>query len=133
MVAPSVLHRNSGMDRAIAHEGRADWTFQTLLGEMAGFGDHPALIAVEGDAVTQWTFAELAGRASRLASGLLRQGIAPGEAVLLMGKASPERVAVRLALGAIGALTVAGDPLATKEEVACLLLPPRPHTTSTPT
>src|SRR3546814_1508776 len=73
MVAPSVLHRNSGMDRAIAREGRADWIFQTLLGELAGFGDHPALIAVEGDAVSQWSFAELADRASRLASGLLRQ------------------------------------------------------------
>src|SRR3546814_20535874 len=109
------------MDRAIALEGRADWTFQTLLGEMADFGDHPALIAVEGDAVTRWSFAELADRASRLASGLLRQGIAPGEAVLLMGKASPDWVVVRLALGAIGALTVACDHLATKDEVARLV------------
>src|SRR3546814_10379163 len=43
------------------------------------------------------------------------------EAVLLMGKASPDWVVVRLALGAMGALTVACDHLATKDEVARLV------------
>src|SRR3546814_6603273 len=38
-----------------------------------------------------------------------------------MGKASPDWVVVRLALGAIGALTVACDHLATKDEVARLV------------
>src|SRR3546814_12434361 len=38
-----------------------------------------------------------------------------------MGKASPDWVVVRLALGAMGALTVACDHLATQEEVARLV------------
>ena len=98
------------------------WTLQTLLRTIAGFGGQRALIAVSRDRVESWTFAELAECAKRLAGGLLREGIVPGDPVFLMGRPGPDWVVVRLALGAVGVLAVPCDHLATVEEVKRLLL-----------
>ncbi len=105
----------------IGTASRGDWTLQSFVGEIARFGGHPALIAARGETVERWSFAELADRATRLAAGLRRHGIAPAEPVFLMGRGSPDWVAVRLALGAAGALAVPCDHLAGAEEVARLL------------
>ena len=99
----------------------AGWTLGTLLGDIARYGERPALIAVGDGGRRTWSFAELAEGAGRLATGLLRQGLQPGEPVFLMGKGSPEWVAVRLGLGAAGALAVPCDHLATPEEAERLL------------
>jgi long-chain acyl-CoA synthetase len=104
-----------------AREEQTGWTLQTLIGEIARFGDQPALISVKDDVVDSWSFAGLADCASRLAGGLVRDGVASGEPVFLMGRASPDWVVVRLALGAVGALAVPCDHLATAEEVKRLL------------
>src|SRR3546814_14048886 len=89
--------RNAGMtiETAIAETPSADsgaWTLQAFLGEIEHFGTHTALLAVKGGAVESWTFAELANCARRLAGGLLREGVGPGEPVLLMGRGSPDWV-----------------------------------------
>lgn len=97
------------------------WTLQTLLRDIARFGDRPALIAVRGDTQAVWSFAELADYARRLASGLVRGGIVPGEPVLLMAPNSPGWVVVHLALGAAGALAVPLDHLSTPGEVETVL------------
>ncbi len=97
------------------------WTLQTLLRDIARFGDEPALIAVTGDGQTAWSFAELADHACRLATGFAREGITPGEPILLMGHNCPEWVIVCLALGASGALVVPCDHLSTREEVETVL------------
>jgi long-chain acyl-CoA synthetase len=97
------------------------WTLQTLLRDIARLGDSPALIAVRGETLTTWSFAELADHARRLATGLVRGGIVPGEPVLLMAPNSPEWVVVHLALGAAGALVVPFDHLSTPGEVETVL------------
>jgi len=99
----------------------ASWTLQTLLRDIARFGDRPALMAVRGDTLTAWSFAELADHARRLATGLVRGGIVPGEPVLLMAPNSPGWVVVSLALGAAGALAVPLDHLSTPGEVETVL------------
>src|SRR5690606_22598955 len=99
----------------------AAWTLQTLLDELERHGDHTAVLAVKPDGLARWSFTELAGCARRLAAGLLRDGLHPGEAVFLMGRASPDWVVVRLALGAAGALAVPCDHLASAEEARRLL------------
>src|SRR3546814_19091457 len=89
--------------------GSGAWTLQAFLGEIEHFGTHTALLAVKGGAVESWTFAELANCARRLAGGLLREGVGPGEPVLLMGRGRPAWVVVPLALGAVGAMAVPRD------------------------
>lgn len=105
------------MSTATNQEERQPWTLQGLLAELAAYGDDPALLAVRGEDVTTWTFADLADQASRLAGGLLRDGVKPGEPVFLMGQPSPDWIIVRLALGAMGALAVPCDHLSGAEEV----------------
>ncbi|HMA16760.1 MAG TPA: AMP-binding protein, partial [Kiloniellaceae bacterium] len=97
------------------------WTLQTLLDELELHSEHTALLAVKQGGLARWSFTELAGCARRLATGLLRDGLQPGEAVFLMGRASPDWVVVRLALGAAGAVAVPCDHLASPEEARRLL------------
>jgi long-chain acyl-CoA synthetase len=107
---------------AVEHPGLEEsWTLQTLLHDFARFGNRPALIAVHGESLTTWSFAEIADHARRLATGLVRDGMAPGEPVLLMAPNSPEWVIVYLALGAAGALAVPLDHLSTPDEVETVL------------
>ena len=102
-------------------DSEVSWTLQTLVRDIARFGDRPALIAVHGDTLTTWSYAELADHARRLATGFVRGGMAPGEPVLLMAPNSPGWVVVRLALGAAGALAVPLDHLSTSDEVETAL------------
>ena len=109
------------MTTATDQEEQKAWTLQTLLAALSAYGDAPALFVIKGEDVTTWTFAELTGQASRLAAGLLHEGVAPGDPVVLMGQPGPDWIVARLALGAMGALAVPCDHLSTREEVERLL------------
>jgi long-chain acyl-CoA synthetase len=93
------------------------WTLQQFVRDLAAKGGKPALFAVRGDTVHTMTCGDLAGRAVRLAKGLRRYGIAPGETVGLIAPNGPDWVVARLGLGVLGALVVALDDLATTAEL----------------
>ncbi len=93
------------------------WTFRTLLDDMARRGQSPALIAVRAGALQTISFEELVKRTRALASGLLEQGVVLGEPVALLAPNGFGWVIARLALGAIGAIAVAIDDLATDGEL----------------
>jgi len=57
------------------------WTLHTLLDDMAGRGDAPALAAVHGDDLRTVSYAEVVDTVRRLAGGLVRAGVEPGEPV----------------------------------------------------
>lgn len=97
------------------------WTLQTLIGELAARGDHPAVQWIEHEAVASLSSAELADLSLRLAAGLMGDGVAPGEAVLLLAPNRPEWIVARLAIGAIGAVAVALDDLSHEDEIAAAL------------
>lgn len=97
---------------------KASWSLQTLLRDIRQYGDQPALLSVGGDSLRACSFAELADEGLRLAAGLLRDGLEPGEPVLVMGPNCPDWVIVSLGLGAAGALIVPQDYQSTPEEVA---------------
>jgi len=93
-----------------------DWTLRTLIDGLSNRGEAPALIAVKGETVRPLACAALAERVRSLASGLLRLGIVPGEPVALLAPNGPDWVVARLGLGAVGAVAVALDDLATEAE-----------------
>jgi long-chain acyl-CoA synthetase len=97
------------------------WTFRTFLDDMARRGQAPALIAVRDGALHIVSFEDLAARTRALAGRLLQQGVKPGEATALLAPNGFEWVIARLALGAIGAMAVVIDELATDGEVQTIL------------
>ncbi|HIP77720.1 MAG TPA: AMP-dependent synthetase, partial [Kiloniellaceae bacterium] len=99
----------------------APWTVQALLPVLAQRGEQPAVVALTGEQQAVLSSAALADLAGRLAAGLRRGGVEPGEAVLLMGENSADWVVVFLALGALGALAVPCDHLATPKQIQRIL------------
>ena len=97
------------------------WTFSTLLDDMARRGQTPALMAVRADVLHTMSFEELAKLTRKLANWFLEQGIGPGEPVALLAPNGFEWVIARLALGAMGAMAIAIDELATDGEVEAIL------------
>lgn len=97
------------------------WTLQTLVGELAGRRAEAALIAVGADGLVSLSATELADRAARLATGLLRDGLKPGEPVALFAPNGPDWVVARIAIGIAGGVAVALDDLLTDAEVAVVL------------
>ncbi|MFT5181641.1 MAG: long-chain acyl-CoA synthetase, partial [Alphaproteobacteria bacterium] len=98
-----------------------DWTVQNLLDAMATRGPAPAVVTFVDDQVTSTSYAELAECARRLASGLLEAGVKPGAAIGIYAPNSVAWLVVRLAVGAVGAVTVAVDDLIGDAEAAGLL------------
>jgi long-chain acyl-CoA synthetase len=96
-------------------------TLPEIVADMAGRGDHPALMTVQGEAVRSWSYGELADRALRLATGLIDAGVTPGEPVGLFAPNSAEWVIARLAIGLTGALAAPFEHQSTEEEVAGLV------------
>ena len=92
-----------------------------IVAGMAGRGDHPALMTVHGEAVTTWRYGEVADSALRLATGLVRAGVAPGEPIGLFAPNSAEWVIARLAIGLAGALAAPFEDQSTEEEIAGLV------------
>jgi long-chain acyl-CoA synthetase len=99
-----------------------DWTVQNLLDGMTARGERPAVITFDGDAAASTSYAELAGRAHRLASGLLDAGIKPGATIGIYAPNSVAWVTVRLAAGVAGMVAVALDDLIGEAEAAGLLV-----------
>jgi long-chain acyl-CoA synthetase len=98
------------------------WTVRRLIDRLAASGEKPVLASVRGDEVQLLCAGELASRSLQLAAGLLGAGVARGEPVLLLGENSFEWVIARLALGAMGAVPVAIDPLTPKAEIGEILV-----------
>lgn len=93
---------------------RADdgcWTPLRLIAALEARGDAPAVLAMQGDRATPVPAARLAEDARRLACGLIAAGMAPAEPVALHAPNSADWIAVRLAIGATGALPMAIDDL----------------------
>jgi len=69
---------------------------------------HPARAALlGGDGRERWTFAELTGRAARIASGLVRRGLRPGGRVVLLVRDPEEALVVAVATLWAGGTVVA--------------------------
>ena len=69
----------------------------------------------------RWTYAELEALTGRLAAGLAASGLAPGDRVGVLARNSHAFVALRLALGRLGATLVPLNVMLKAEEVAFIL------------
>jgi crotonobetaine/carnitine-CoA ligase len=80
--------------------------------------DHPFLVwaPFEAEAKT-WTYRQFAADAARLAGGLARRGIGPGDRVLVHFENCPETLLVRFALARLGAVCVATNAMAAGPEI----------------
>lgn len=84
-------------------------TLQTLVQNLAAYGNLPAILAFHKHTVETWSFAELSGAAKRLASGLIRAGLRGGEPVAIYSPNRPEWIIACLALLDAGAVPVPID------------------------
>ena len=96
----------------------AAWSIRALLESMAARGEQAALIAIRGNSATEWSFAQIADDAQRLAQGLLNDGLEPGEPVAIFAPNMPEWVVAALAIGAAVRTTVPLDALSSNSEVS---------------
>jgi long-chain acyl-CoA synthetase len=105
----------------------ADWNIGTLLREMSKQGGRPAIVYFHDEARDVCSYAELADRVARLASGLTKAGANPGDRLLLIGPNSIDWVTVYLAGLAAGLLVMPSDTLLKKDELLRLAqaAPPR--------
>jgi len=94
------------------------WTIKSLLDGMLARGEHPAVIAVHGEAAEVWSCARVADHALRLAHGLLDAGLEQAEPVVIIGPNSPSWLVAALAIDAAGGVTVPVDAGASAAEVA---------------
>jgi 2,3-dihydroxybenzoate-AMP ligase len=96
------------------------WTGRTLGALLRDAARrHPDRTAVVG-AGERWTYAELDARADRLATGLVRRGIGPGDRVVVQLPNRPEVFEVVFALFRAGALPVYALPAHRRAEVGYL-------------
>ncbi|WP_207890344.1 AMP-binding protein [Rubrobacter taiwanensis] len=82
-------------------------TLKSLVGDLAS--DRPAIAALQKEDAEFWTYAELAGRARRLAGGLAETGVGRGDRVALLADNRPEWIASCLAVIEAGAVIVPLD------------------------
>jgi carnitine-CoA ligase len=81
--------------------------------------DHPLLVWAPFDRKPQtWTYRQFAADAARLAGGLAKRGIGPGDRVLVHFENCPETLLVRFALARLGAVCVATNAMAAGPEIA---------------
>lgn len=88
---------------------------------IAGRGDDHAIFADDAEGLHTLGSAELSRRIGKVARSLLARGVERGERVGLFAPPSPEWIAVRLGMGAAGAVSVPIDPLAAADEVAMIV------------
>ncbi|MEE8334443.1 MAG: AMP-binding protein [Alphaproteobacteria bacterium] len=96
-------------------------TVAALFDALAAYGESPALMTVREGAVEAISFAALHHDTRRLATGLLKAGLARGEGVVLYGANSPAWITVRGAVALAGGKTVALDHLTPVEEATRLI------------
>ncbi len=81
--------------------------------------DHPFLVWAPFEEETKtWTYRKFATDAARLAGGLARRGIGPGDRVLVHFENCPEALLARFALARLGAVCVATNAMAAGPEIA---------------
>src|SRR3954454_15683397 len=80
--------------------------------------NHPFLIWAPFDGeVKIWTYRQFATDAARLAGGLAKRGIGPGDRVLVHFENCPEALLARFALARLGAICVATNAMAAGPEI----------------
>lgn len=118
-VMPSLA--DVGPRRSALEDRHRPWRPHTLAGvldEVAGqYPDRPFVIG-EHDS---WTYAQMAEWSRRLARGLLKQGVVPGDRVAIVLPNWPETVAVRFAVARTGAVAVPVNFLLQAEELGYVL------------
>ncbi len=96
-------------------------TLQSLAEDFARRGDHPAILACRDEAPESWSYARLGDAITRLATGLVRAGVARGEPVALIAPNLPEWIVSYFAIVSAGALAVPIDELSGDAELALVI------------
>ncbi len=96
-------------------------TTRDLMLALAARGDHPALLAVRGGEAQAVSYAALGRDALALAGSLAARGLGLGDRAIIFGAPGPGWITTRLALGALGAVSVAFDETASDAELAVLV------------
>ncbi len=84
-------------------------TLQELINTFAGRGQHPAILALQKEGMTRWTYAELGDHVQRLANGLTHAGLSQGDRVALLANNAPEWIIACLSIIQAGAVVVPLD------------------------
>jgi long-chain acyl-CoA synthetase len=84
-------------------------TLQALPRRLREFKERPAIVAFAKDRKEQWTYAKLAERSARLATGLTKAGIQKGDGIALVAENRPEWMAACLGILSAGAVAVPVD------------------------
>ena len=88
-------------------------TLQTLVRELSGHGDRPALLSFHKHSVDTWSFADLSDDVRRLGSGLLQAGLAQGQRVAIYSPNRPEWL-----IGCLAVLYAAAVPVPIDSQIA---------------
>jgi long-chain acyl-CoA synthetase len=96
-------------------------TIRDLVASLLPRGDHPAVLAVRGGEAKPLSYAALGQDALALAGALAARGLGRGDRAILLGAPGPDWITVRLALGALGAVSVAFDETTSDAELAVLV------------
>ncbi len=95
---------------------------QLLDATVARLGpDRTAIVTVERDGGERWTYGRLLDEVSRLAAGLRRLGVQPGDRVLLRMPDVPKAAVAQLAAWRIGAVIVPSAVMETARELEFIL------------
>ncbi len=88
-----------------------DYNIANLLEQRAGeLGEQAGLVTCGGGAYRSWSFAALWRNTCAFAALLARQGVCPGDRVLLMVRPSMEFICLTFALFRLGAVVILIDP-----------------------
>jgi long-chain acyl-CoA synthetase len=84
-------------------------------------GEDPAVLADDAEGLHRLSASELCQRIDAVARGLVARGAPRGERIGLFAPPSPAWIAVRLGIGAAGAVAVPIDPLASADEAEMII------------
>src|SRR5215211_388264 len=90
----------------------------TILGHAAAHPTREALVFPDGSGWGSLSYARLATRVRRTASGLAARGVHRGARVVVLVPISPDLYVVLLAIASLGAVAVFVEPAATPAEMA---------------
>ena len=89
----------------------------TLVDQAADlYGNHAALRFKRDDEWHELSYVDLRDEVSRVAGGLVAQGISPGDRIAILGQTSPEWTICDLAIDRIGAVCVPIYPTSSRQE-----------------
>jgi long-chain acyl-CoA synthetase len=96
-------------------------TLRDLIDGLGGGGDRPAILVVERQGVTEWSFAQLADHVQRTARGLAGRGLGRGRQIALLAQNRPEWLVAALASMHAGAVATPVDAQFSQETLAHIL------------